>query len=129
VICVDASSEETIEQSYKAFAMTKHIGKTMDEAFQWLISSQRRDWLVILDGADVSGVEIRNFLPSCPHGNILITTRRNDLPSLPEWPRSETRVSKLDSEDALNLMLKVVGTLQVCSSSDEPDATRIVEVL
>lgn len=120
IIFVDASSRETIRQSYTSFIISKDRGSTLEDSLRWLSSSSgaRGNWLIIFDGADSAELELRSLLPSCAHGNIIVTTRRNDLPSPSEWPRSESRLTGLNHEDALDLLAKVAEVHTIpCSSN------------
>ncbi|ELU39095.1 nuclear condensin complex subunit Smc2, putative [Rhizoctonia solani AG-1 IA] len=72
ILFIDGSSQDTVKQSYTSFIVNKGRGTSMEDSLRWL-SSNKTNWLIILDGADAPDLEFRSLLPSCSHasgGNI-----------------------------------------------------------
>ncbi|KAF8706721.1 Structural maintenance of chromosomes protein, partial [Rhizoctonia solani] len=118
ILFVDGSSQDTVKQSYTSFIVNKGRGTSMEDSLRWL-SSNKTNWLIILDGADAPDLEFRSLLPSCSHGNIIITTRRTTFPCSSEWPHSQSRLTPMNQEDSLDLLAKVAGISLPLSSSHQ----------
>ncbi|KAL8741601.1 MAG: hypothetical protein Q9190_005811 [Brigantiaea leucoxantha] len=106
VFWIDASSRDTLEQSFRNEAI--RIGATsnkkisLTEALRELELYQGR-WLLLFDGAD-NLEEISGLFPPGIHGDIIYTSRNQMLRRLPV---SQMRhVSEMDYEEALELLLK-----------------------
>ncbi|KAJ7738880.1 hypothetical protein B0H14DRAFT_3610469 [Mycena olivaceomarginata] len=78
VLLIDASTRDTIETALKNIAATRNIGKTPQDALQWL-RCKAAPWLLLFDNADDPKLNLNNFLPLCNHGNIVITSRNPEL--------------------------------------------------
>lgn len=105
VVYADATSVETINATLKAFADLKGIGNTYQHTLQWLESKEGR-WLLVLDNADDPNVDILTYIPDNLHGSILITTRNRDLLLLAHEPESKCKISSMEPEEALQLLVK-----------------------
>jgi hypothetical protein len=81
IVYGDATSVETIEATLKDFAVSKCIGDSHKDVLRWLSSHEER-WLLLLDNAGHPSVDILEYIPQCSHGNILITTRNQELVDL-----------------------------------------------
>ncbi|KAH7333798.1 hypothetical protein B0J17DRAFT_578173 [Rhizoctonia solani] len=108
ILFIDGSSSDTVKQSYVSFAVSKRRGTTMEDSLRWL-SVNKTNWLILLDGVNAPELELRSLIPSCGHGNVIITTQRSSFPSSSEWPRSESRLARMNQEDALDLLAKAAG--------------------
>ncbi len=126
ILWVNGNSKDTLLQSLAVFAIsaridgiqqstvdpTRHgqeIAEKADAVLRWLALERNRQWLVVFDNVDRDyraeaedslAYDIKSFLPAADHGSILITTR---LPHLGEL-RSETKVSRVDSQQALRIL-------------------------
>ncbi|CUA78562.1 Nephrocystin-3 [Xenopus laevis] [Rhizoctonia solani] len=129
VIYIDASSKDTIMADLKAFAIVKRIGNSHRATLQWLTYLQE-PWLLLFDNADSQSLRLRDFFPQCNHGSILITTRLRDAGALAQGPGSDCHISKMDSQDAMDLLLKR-ARVEPESLSDKQKviATRLLEVI
>jgi hypothetical protein len=108
VFFVDASSANTINVDLENIARAKEVGKSPQDALAWL-ARQHEEWLVLFNNADDITFNLRNFFPICSHGNILITSRNQDMRSLAPSPKSYCKVSDLMSDEATDLLLLVAG--------------------
>ncbi|CAE6459295.1 unnamed protein product [Rhizoctonia solani] len=127
ILFIDGSSIDTVKKSYISFIVSKHRGATMEDSLRWL-STNKTNWLVIFDGANTPELEFRSLLPSCGHGNVIITTQRSTFPSSSEWPRSESRLARMNQEDALDLLAKITGRALPLTSSS-PELLHLIEIV
>jgi hypothetical protein len=105
VVYVDATSQETTISALEGFSQAKEIGNTYEDTIRWLGSHQER-WLMVFDNADDSSFDIDKFFPLGNHGSILITTRIHNLALLARGPNSDCSVSSMNTEEALELLVK-----------------------
>jgi hypothetical protein len=105
VFFIDSSSAETIDLDLRNIAIVKEIGQKASDALAWL-SGQCQEWLLLFDSADDTTVDLHDVLPSCSHGNILITTRNYELRA--HAPHANYKVSNMVPEDATNLLFTMI---------------------
>jgi hypothetical protein len=116
VFFVDASTKETIHTDLQKIALDR-IGENHnhEDAIHWL-TGQQNDWLLLFDGADDKDLDLRNYFPHGPYGNILITSHNENAKFLAL--DSHCGVSQMNSEEATKLFL----TLSRISVKDSPGA-------
>ncbi|KAF8532807.1 acyl transferase/acyl hydrolase/lysophospholipase, partial [Trichophaea hybrida] len=116
-VWIDATSEETAEQSFREISESLKIDKTAETVKQHLAISQNQ-WLLIFDNADNPEIDISKYFPL--GGNIIITTRNPGLASdyAPER-EAHFEVDRMQLDEAISLLLKVGRT-----GSDGYDDTR-----
>ena len=122
VFYVDASTKDTISASLITIALAKGIGESEDDTIGWL-SRQREAWMLVLDNADDPTLNLRPYLPSCSHGNILITSRNRETCF---YALQFCQVSDMRPADARDLLLKVARLEH--TNETEALATAIVKV-
>ncbi|KAF8740375.1 Patatin-like phospholipase, partial [Rhizoctonia solani] len=105
IIYIDSSTRESIEAGLQEVATAKKLGDTHRSTLQWL-ESCREPWLLVLDSADDPSVSIRDYIPRGNHGSVIITTRLSGMTTLARGQNSECRVSGMDPDDAMTLLLK-----------------------
>ena len=70
---------------------------------QWLASEGNTRWLLVLDNLDdLESFDINNYIPSCRHGTIIITSRRRESLS----KRRGFEVKQMQKTEALTLLLQ-----------------------
>ncbi|KAG9114449.1 hypothetical protein FRC07_007645, partial [Ceratobasidium sp. 392] len=121
IIYVDATSQETIISSLKAFAMVKKLGETNANAIEWLSTTQE-PWLLVFNNADSSEVHLREYFPRGTHGNILVTTRSRDLALLSQGANAACQVSGLPPAEAMQLLFKTSRIQDENLAQDETSA-------
>ena len=122
VFYVDASTKETISAGLINIALANGIRESEEATLAWL-SRQRKTWLLVFDNADDPTINLRPYLPSCAHGNILITSRNRDTcVYAPQF----CKVSYMRPEDARDLLLNVARHEH--NDKNETLATTIVKV-
>ncbi|KAG9085383.1 hypothetical protein FRC06_003637 [Ceratobasidium sp. 370] len=129
IVYVDATSRETTLGALTGFAMAKKIGETHEDTIRWLESSPRL-WLLVFDNADDPGLGLPDFIPGGSHGRVLITTRLRSLALLAQGLGSECNVGGMDSEEAVELLLKKARMQDKVLPVEEMEAaTKLVEDL
>ena len=130
VFYIDATNEETLETDLKNVAPAV-VGESAEDSLHWLAGKQE-EWLLLFDNADDVRLDISKFFPSCTFGNILITTRNQDLCI---HASASTRVSDMELEDAKSLLLQLAykgrsdRQQELSSEEQEKLAMAIVKVL
>ena len=125
---MDASSSSTITTDLENIAQAKAAGDSSQNALSWL-ARQHEEWLLLFNNADDAKLNLRQYFPSCSHGNILITSRNRDTRLHALSPESNYNVSNLAPGDAKCLLLTMVGQRDACSKETEVLATAIVKVI
>ena len=125
VYFVDATTAETIHTDLRAIALAKGIGD--EDTLDWL-ARQQEEWLLLLNNADDPTLNLNNYFPRCPHGNILITTRNRAAGQHASDVRSNVRVSGMNLNDATNLLLRISGLQESHTKEIEALAVAIVKV-
>ena len=124
---VDGRSKASITDGFAAIAqICGHQDESLEGVMMWLQNSQHT-WLLILDNADNSDLDMAQFLPAGRNGSILITTR------LPECAKLQTvgndHYEKLNEEAAIDLLLKASNIELSTRNEHEGHARAIVELL
>ncbi|KAF7364238.1 Nephrocystin-3 [Mycena sanguinolenta] len=122
IFFIDASTITTIDTGLKNIAIIKDSGDLLQEGLLWL-TSQVQAWLLVFDNADDPSIDLKDFIPECDHGNIIITSRN---PGLCVHAGSDSRVSDMEEQDAVALLLK--SAAQQVTAGTEKIATEIIKV-
>ncbi|KAF5378210.1 hypothetical protein D9757_009174 [Collybiopsis confluens] len=77
-------------------------GTAWSSGLRWL-AKNKEDWMLLYDNADDPGISLGNFLPSCNHGNIIITTRNSHLQQL---ALQSCELRDMAEDDGIRLLLK-----------------------
>lgn len=126
VFCIDATSRESIESDLRDISKAKNPARPLEDACTWL-ATQKKNWLVLFDNADDAHLDLRQYIPRCLHGNILVTTSNKDLTTHARGTNSSYQVSSLPLEDAKELLVRLSG-LETSVVIDE-QATALVKVV
>ena len=105
VFTIDASSSITAQQSFIAIAKACGTDPNERAAKSWL-SSCDRPWLLLIDNADDTNLEIENYFPENELGLILITTRNPSFKMHGTIGERFFHLDKLDDGEASDLLLK-----------------------
>ncbi|KAF8596365.1 FabD/lysophospholipase-like protein [Ceratobasidium sp. AG-I] len=108
IFYIDATTRETISAGLIAIGRAVNAGSNPDEALAWLVSQEKR-WLLVFNNADDPNLNLHNFFPECAHGDILITTRNQQMVAHTTGPESSSRVGGMRAHNALQLLLKSSG--------------------
>lgn len=101
VFYVDASTKATLDVDLASIALDKKIGEKGQDTIDWLVRTQE-PWLLVLDNADDATLDLKPFIPQCSHGNIIITTRNEQL----RFYDRSCSVSRMSEADAKALFVR-----------------------
>ena len=125
VFWIDGSSHQAFEREYEAIGRMCGIEGDTDQIRQWL-SNLEEPWLLIVDNADDTSLDIARYFPVGNRGTILVTTRN------PDCRIHETvgtyEVDRLSYDDAITLLLRTAAIEESCQSSRQA-ASSVVETL
>ncbi|KAJ6483656.1 hypothetical protein DFH09DRAFT_1461458 [Mycena vulgaris] len=121
---IDSSSQQTIENDLITIALNKGVGTTVRESLLCL-SHQRTEWLIVFNNADDNHFKLSHYLPSCFHGNVIITSRDKTLCQL---AGAEHKVDRMELEEATDLLLSVAGC-DIMAAEDRELGKQLVQKL
>ncbi|KAG8857080.1 hypothetical protein FRC20_000357, partial [Serendipita sp. 405] len=81
-------------------------GRTIDEALNALVNPNAyvtTQWLLILDNADSTNVDVLQALPPCTHGHVIVTTRRAIIEGIP--PQKHIKLDVMSPGEAVEALL------------------------
>ncbi|KAF8987975.1 hypothetical protein BDQ17DRAFT_1374523 [Cyathus striatus] len=111
---IDSSSEDTVVQSlrdiFKTYLASQRLEFSPAVVLNW-ISIQKCRWLIIFDNADGPPKTVENFLPPRNKGNILITSRNQELKKITTVEHS-MEVTEMSEDTSVHLLLNVCGLYQ-----------------
>ncbi|KAE9385269.1 hypothetical protein BT96DRAFT_982095 [Gymnopus androsaceus JB14] len=100
----DASSEATLTANFKELGKAAGVGEEVKDACNFL-ARIHENWLCIFDNADDKQLYLKDYIPNCRHGNIIITSRLMEASQM-DSPGCHIDFGDLDKEDAIELLLK-----------------------
>ena len=74
VFWIDASSHERIKQTFAQIAKFGEVKPNQNAAMHWL-SNLGEGWLLIIDNADDTSIDLEQYFPKGNRGCVLVTTR------------------------------------------------------
>ena len=123
IFWIDARSKGSIANGFATLARTfDQSDKSVDGAISWLQDTSH-SWLLILDNADSTDLDLAPFLPAGKFGSILITTRVPEC--VVHQNVGEDTYERLDEGTAIELLLKACR-IKLSSRSDHEDSARAV---
>ncbi|KAJ3752826.1 P-loop containing nucleoside triphosphate hydrolase protein [Lentinula raphanica] len=104
VYFITASSEVSIQSCYWDIATNNGItnADSWHAGLYWF-HIHEENWLIIMDSADDPNIKLSQYLPSCTHGNIIITSRNPELQTLATQSKE---LENLLPEEGTLLLLK-----------------------
>ena len=102
---VDASSPGNAQQSFIAIAKACGTEPNERAARSWLSSSDR-PWLLLIDNADDTNLEVEKYLPDGEHGLTLITTRNPSVKMHGTIGEGYYHFDRLEDDEANELLLR-----------------------
>jgi hypothetical protein len=103
IFYIDATNEQSLEIDLKAIG-PGNVERSVDENLRWLANQHEGRWLLFFDNADDIQLKLNKFFPPCAFGNILVTTRNQEL-RLYAAKGSAQNVASMDHDDATKLLL------------------------
>lgn len=126
IIFVDASSIESIQAGIltRVRSLDPQLGpSTYKEALRLLAYPEgeiSENWLLIMDNADSSQFDLRDFIPECDHGAILITSRNASLSTLS--PLGHITMDVMSTEEAVEALLSAALGPIIQGVAEGPEA-------
>ncbi|KAI0849449.1 hypothetical protein F5Y00DRAFT_66944 [Daldinia vernicosa] len=108
VFFIDGSSRKRVSEGYSDLARIVGIEPDEDSAKKWL-ALQNEPWLLIIDHADTSEIDLEDILPTGRHGRILITSRTPGYNRYGTAGKRYLGVRYMAEEDAIHLALKAAA--------------------
>ncbi|KAJ7825731.1 P-loop containing nucleoside triphosphate hydrolase protein [Mycena olivaceomarginata] len=102
IFYIDATNEQTLKTDLEIID-PEVVGESAEASLHWL-AGKKEEWLLVFDNADDVQLDISKFFPRCTFGNILITTRNQELCI---HASAGSRVSDMEPEDAKALLLQL----------------------
>ena len=96
-----------------------NVDQSVDASLRWLAKQRFGRWMLFFDNADDVQLKLKNFFPASTSGNILVTTRNQELRLCAKG--SNENVRDMDQEDATKLLLRL-------SHAEETDENRVLAV-
>ncbi|KAE9392458.1 hypothetical protein BT96DRAFT_944627 [Gymnopus androsaceus JB14] len=121
----DATSNTTLEANFKELGNAAGVGEDIKNARDFL-ARMNQNWLCIFDNADDPEVFLKKYIPSCNHGNVIVTSRLTETSQMAS-PGCHIDFSDLDNETAGELLLKQAH--QDSSEENLDLASQIVDAL
>src|ERR1700761_5448443 len=100
----DASSDATLVENFKKLGKALGVGEEVENVKNFLANTQG-NWLCIFDNADDREVSLKNYIPSCNHGNIIVTSRLREMAQLSSL-KNHIDLGDLDRNSAMELLFK-----------------------
>ena len=99
----------------------------MEKTLDWL-ATQDEEWLLLLNNADDTTMNLHDYFPHCSHGNILITSRNREIARHASDAHSSCHVSEMHPNDAKKLLFDISGLREGHTKETEAAAAGIVKV-
>ncbi|KAE9407818.1 hypothetical protein BT96DRAFT_1037628, partial [Gymnopus androsaceus JB14] len=91
-------------QIFQELGKAAGIGESVKDVCSFLARSHQ-NWLCIFDNADDKQVYLKDYIPSCHHGNIIITSHLAETSQM-NSPGCHIEFGDLDKGDAIELLLQ-----------------------
>ncbi|KAJ3834882.1 P-loop containing nucleoside triphosphate hydrolase protein [Lentinula raphanica] len=104
IFYIYANTVEYIQGSYWdiATAMESKVVQNWQIGLH-LLEATEENWLLIINNADDPGLSLDTYIPSCDHGNIIITSRNPALQSLAD---DSLELQDMTSDEGTQLLIK-----------------------
>ena len=95
---------ESLDSAFENIGADAHLpNATCKSTLHWLSSCKER-WLILFDNADDPSIDLREYIPPCSHGYIIITSRNPGVRK--HSPQGYYHVGGLEPNDAMALLLQ-----------------------
>ncbi|KAE9406837.1 hypothetical protein BT96DRAFT_875154 [Gymnopus androsaceus JB14] len=121
----DASSNDTLTANFKDLGKAAGIGEDVKDVRN-LLARINENWLCIFDNADDKNVYLRDYVPICNHGNVIITSRLSETSQMAS-PDCHIDLMDLTKESAMELLFSKAHKQN--SNENQNWAFNIVEAL
>ncbi|KAJ3784541.1 hypothetical protein GGU10DRAFT_401387 [Lentinula aff. detonsa] len=104
IFFITADQEDSIQRSYLDIAKNSKSKdpQSWEVGLNWLKTNEE-NWLVVIDNADNLEIPFSKYLPSCYHGNVIITSRN---PDLEVYSNQSLELKGMPAEEGIQLLAK-----------------------
>ncbi|KAJ3796988.1 hypothetical protein GGU11DRAFT_828233 [Lentinula aff. detonsa] len=104
IFFITADQEDSIQRSYLDIAKNSKDKnpQNWEGGLNWL-KAHKKNWLVVIDNADDPKIPFEKYLPSCYHGNVIITSRN---PDLEVYSNQSLELKGMPAEEGIQLLAK-----------------------
>ena len=128
VFWVDASSHERLKQTYAEIAKFGKVEAEPRAAMHWLSNCKER-WLLIIDNADDSRIDLEEYFPRGERGHIIITTRNPAHRIYGNVGTGAFEFQGMEDDDANTLLLRAARVAEPWDSESSSWAVKITKEL
>ncbi|KAE9399513.1 TPR-like protein, partial [Gymnopus androsaceus JB14] len=121
----DASSNDTLTANFKELGQVASIGENVKDVRDFL-ARMTENWLCIFDNADDKNVFLKDYVPICNHGSVIVTSRLSETLQMAS-PDCHIDLMDLTKESAVELLLRQAHKQN--SNENQNLAFKIVEAL
>ncbi|KAE9397789.1 hypothetical protein BT96DRAFT_61527 [Gymnopus androsaceus JB14] len=121
----DASSNDTLTANFKELGKAAGIGEDVKNVKDFL-ARINENWLCIFDNADDKNVYLKDYIPICNHGNVIVTSHLSESSQMAS-PDCHIDLMDLTKESAVELLLNQAHKQN--SDENQDLAFKIVEAL
>jgi tetratricopeptide (TPR) repeat protein len=107
LIFIDSSTEDTLKADLELAIQSRgpaYRSRTFKDTLLWL-ASDVEEWLLIYDNIEEPELDLSSFLPDCPHGHIIITTKDSTYSSFSQ--NKSYVIDALDASSSCDLILTI----------------------
>lgn len=127
IFWIDASTHESIQQSYNQIGQVLKIDQDIDNVKRFLTNTSKA-WLLVLDSMDDPDLELNRYVLVGTYGDVIVTSRNPQLRSYTTVGQLE--IAQLPLAQSVELLKPTVGSpTTVWSSHDLDGIQEIVENL
>ncbi|KIM32192.1 hypothetical protein M408DRAFT_215228 [Serendipita vermifera MAFF 305830] len=124
ILFIDASSAESLEKTLmsriRSIDQQLHP-ESVEEAIDLLanpMGNLTRNWFIIMDNADNTEMDIRDYIPRCDHGKILVTSRNIAFGNL--FPKGHIILDVMSNDEAVEALLSAALGPRESADADQP---------
>ncbi|KAE9385283.1 hypothetical protein BT96DRAFT_1007192 [Gymnopus androsaceus JB14] len=99
----DASSNDTLTANFKDLGKAAGVSEDVKDVKHFLARTSE-NWLCIFDNADDKKVYLKDYVPICSHGNVIVTSRLSETSQMAS-PDCHIDLMDLTKESAVKLLL------------------------
>ncbi|KAE9385311.1 TPR-like protein, partial [Gymnopus androsaceus JB14] len=121
----DASSHDTLTANFKELGKAAGISEDVKNVRDFL-ARMHQNWLCIFDNADDETVFLKDYIPICNHGNVIVTSRLSETSQMAS-PGCQIDLMDLTKESAMELLLSHAHEQRTLENQNL--ASKIVEAL
>ncbi|KAE9387602.1 hypothetical protein BT96DRAFT_867311, partial [Gymnopus androsaceus JB14] len=100
----DATSNDSLAANFKELGSAAGVIEEVKNVRDFL-GRINQNWLCIFDNADDKQIILKDYIPSCSHGNVIVTSRLKETLGIAS-PGCHVELNDLTREDAVELLMR-----------------------